>query len=65
MDSFSWTLHLQPDNISVTEMVDFRPLRFACWGMAHVISPEVFHPIRLAPGESDTWTRKWVFSAGS
>lgn len=64
MAGFSWTLRQQLHGIAVTESVDFRPLRVACWGMAHVISPEVFHQIRLAPGESDAWTRRWIFESG-
>ena len=58
-----WTLTNQKTGASVTERVDFHPARIACWGMPHVISPEVFHPVSLAPGASASWTREWTFHA--
>lgn len=61
-DSFQWTLHNRLTGASVRERVDFHPLRFACWGMPHVISPEVFRLVRLQPGEITSWTREWTFS---
>lgn len=61
MDQFSWTLRHRTAGISVTGQVDFKPCRVACWGMEHVISPEIFFPIRLSPGESAAWSRQWTF----
>jgi hypothetical protein len=48
--------------ITLRETVDFAPWRVAVWGTTHVISPEIFIDIRLAPGQSQTWARRYEFS---
>lgn len=53
-----------PEQISISEMDDFEPMRFAVWGMAHVASAEVFKRIDLDPGQSTAWTRRYTFNAG-
>lgn len=61
VDAVGWTLRHQPSGVTVSERLDARPVRIACWGMPHVISPEVFHGIRLQPGETTEWSRTWTF----
>lgn len=62
-DGFSWTLLHQPSGVGLSERVDFAPSFMALWGMAHVLSPEVFIGIDLAPGETLAWRREWTFLA--
>ena len=33
----------------------------AVWSVDHMVSPEVFHDFRLAPGETECWTREYRF----
>ncbi len=61
MEAVGWTLRHRPSGLAVSEKLDARPVRIACWGMRHVISPELFHGIRLLPGEATEWTRTWTF----
>ncbi len=60
---FSWTLVHEPSGVGLAEHVDFAPSFVAFWGMAHVVSPEVFIGIDLAPGERLSWRREWTFFA--
>lgn len=61
MDDIGWILRHRPSGLSVSERLDARPIRVACWGMSHVISPELFRGIRLQPGETAEWNRTWTF----
>lgn len=63
VSSLQWTLANLKTGGSVSERVNFGPVRIACWGMPHVISPEVFFPLRLTPGETTSWMREWTFSS--
>ncbi len=56
-----WTLKRNADGLSVSETVDFTPVRVAVWSMPHVISCEVFHEFTLAPEERHTWQRVYTF----
>lgn len=58
-----WELIHLPTGTGMAETDDFVPCRVALWGAAHVISPEVFIGISLAPGESMAWTREYEFFA--
>ena len=51
-----------PTGVEVMEVDDFELCRSALWGMKHVIAPESFIRIDIAPGETQMWTRKYVFS---
>ncbi len=62
VDAIGWTLRHGPSGLAVSERLDARPVRIACWGMPHVISPELFHGIRLQPGETAEWNRIWTFN---
>ncbi|HEY8344944.1 MAG TPA: hypothetical protein VIL66_07120 [Bacillota bacterium] len=57
-----WTIRHQPTNTEVTEESFFSPLRVALWGKGHVISPEVFIEIKVNPGETQRWSRRYTFS---
>lgn len=56
-----WELIHKPSGIGMREEVDFTPDVFALWGESHVVSPELFVPIRLQPGETQTWQRRFQF----
>ncbi len=55
-----WELRLS-DGVGMREFVDFHPLYVAVWGLAHVISTEVFVEINIMPGEKYTWSRRFEF----
>lgn len=61
-DQPQWQL-THRSGLTLRETVDFAPWRVAVWGTTHVISPEIFVDIRLAPGQSQTWGRRYEFSA--
>jgi len=56
-----WTLTHLPSGLTVSETGDFKVEAFNLWGKAHVISPEVFVRLDIAPGSSFEWTREWEF----
>ena len=56
-----WELRHEPSGACVVEEVS-APLEMAAiWGVGHVVSPELFVTLRLAPGETASWTRKYRF----
>jgi len=38
---------------------DFKSNKINLWGWSHVISPEIFHEINIAPNETAQWTRTY------
>lgn len=54
-----WTLIDHNQSIGISESTDFEVSKINLWGTTHVISPELFHQIRLSPGESTDWTRTY------
>jgi hypothetical protein len=48
--------------LTMSETDDFTPWRVAVWGVGHVISAEIFVDIRLEPGQSQEWTRRFEFN---
>lgn len=58
-----WELALASSGVGMREIDDFSPARVALWGVAHVVSAEIFVDIHLLPGQSQTWTRKYEFFA--
>ncbi len=59
----TWELTHESERVGIREVVDVVPEALAVWGIAHVISAEVFVPVALSPGESKSWTRRWeIFS---
>jgi hypothetical protein len=62
-DRPQWALTHTLGGVSISETDDFAPVRVALWGTTHVISTEVFVRIDLQPGEAQTWSRRYEFSA--
>ncbi|MNJ62299.1 hypothetical protein D3C77_581360 [compost metagenome] len=60
-----WELLHQPSGVSVREISSFRVSAVAVWGTGHVVSPEIFVRIELAPGQSQNWSRVYEFYRGS
>ncbi len=58
---FNWELLHKPSGAGVRESGDFKVSQIALWGERHVISPEVFINIDLAPGQSLAWNRTYQF----
>jgi len=61
-DLAQWELTHMPTGLSMREYDDFDPWRVAVWGVAHVISAEIFINFRLEPGQSINWTRRYEFN---
>ncbi len=57
----SWELWNTDSGAGLRETLDVPVCRIACWGMPHVVSPEMFKAINLAPGQSDVWSRTYAF----
>jgi hypothetical protein len=60
-DQPQWELVHTPSGVGMREIDDFAPCRVALWGTTHVISAEIFCPIDVQPGETQTWTRRYEF----
>jgi hypothetical protein len=56
----NWSIEHIGAGVGITERVDFIPLRCNLWGRGHVISPELFYAISLAPGEQTQWQRNYT-----
>jgi hypothetical protein len=62
-DRPQWELTHTPTGVGLREIDDFSPCRVALWGTTHVISAEVFCPIEVQPGETQTWRRRYEFES--
>lgn len=58
----TWKLENTASQVSINESLDFVPAYSNLWGKGHVISPEMFKEIDLAPGKTESWTRKYEFN---
>jgi len=56
-----WELRNTASGAGMREYDDFSPVYVAVWGMAHVISTEIFVEISVQPGEKRTWSRRFEF----
>ena len=56
-----WELLHTPSGVGMREIDDFTVEHIALWGRKHVVSPEIFNYIELAPGEKAKWTRRYEF----
>lgn len=61
MFSWLWELEHLPSGVGVREISAFPVSAAAVWGTGHVVSPEIFIQIDLAPGESQDWSRVYEF----
>jgi hypothetical protein len=59
--NLEWQLMHRTTGQGVRVQEEFPLFKFAIWGMRHVISPEFFLWIRLAPGEKRSWNRQYTF----
>ncbi len=58
---YCWRLVNRQAGVGVSESDNFTPCKLALWGYRHVVSPEVFVRIDLAPGETQQWARTYEF----
>jgi len=58
---FEWIFRNEAEGAQVHVYERINLSRVVLWAANHMLSTESFHAIRLAPGESDEWTRAWVF----
>ncbi|MNN53527.1 hypothetical protein D3C81_1682880 [compost metagenome] len=56
-----WELIHQPSGVGVRELSNFSVSEVAVWGQGHVISPEMFIEVKVAPGERKNWSRVYEF----
>jgi len=57
----SWELIHLPSGVGVRETTDVPWLRFHVFGTQRLVSPEVFVPVRAAPGKTLAWRRDYEF----
>lgn len=57
-----WKLTHRDQRVSVAEKLTFCPSGLVLWGVEHCICTEVYIPISVIPGQSQSWTRIWKFS---
>lgn len=57
-----WELRHRPSGLTVREVSKLPLSSAAVWGHGHVISPEMFVAVHIAPGEEQSWTRSYEFN---
>ena len=55
-----WMLFDNEHSVFISEVVDFKVSDFNVWGWSHVVSPELFIDINIAPGETKSWHRSYI-----
>lgn len=55
----AWELLNHKHKIGISETGSFKTNKVNLWGWKHVISPELFIPIFIRPGESTEWSRRY------
>lgn len=55
----SWELLNRKHKIGIRETGSFKAKKVNVWGWKHVISPELFIPIFICPGEAMEWSRTY------
>ncbi|MGM9521682.1 MAG: hypothetical protein ACI3VB_04305 [Oscillospiraceae bacterium] len=58
---FIWKLTNKNSPATISEIVSAIPYSIKVWAIDHIISPEIICRFSVAPGESCTWSRKWIF----
>jgi hypothetical protein len=64
-NSHYWELTEKTTGAKIKEISNFPVYAFNIWGKEHVVSPEIFIKIHVAPGESFEWIREYEFSANN
>ncbi|MWC27159.1 hypothetical protein [Paenibacillus sp. MMS18-CY102] len=59
---FYWELKDEQSGAGLRESGSEPVAYYALWGTSHVVSPEAFVQIDLAPGETKSWSRTYTFS---
>lgn len=62
-ETFTWKLSHKGAQASVTGIDHVKPTSLLLWATDHIVSPEIIQTICLAPGQSHTWSRRWIFEA--
>ena len=57
----SWKLINKSQGLSVTELLSAPLWKFAVYGKAYIICPELFADVKAPAGKTFSWQRKWVF----
>lgn len=57
----AWEVRNTRAGVGMREITDFPIDHINLWGVEHVLSPEVFILLELAPGETKTYTRTYEF----
>ena len=55
-----WELINEKERLGIRESTNFRTPKINLWGTKHVISPELFFDIHIAPGKSARWVRSFT-----
>lgn len=61
IENHTWELLHKPSGVGVREISTFPIQKVAVWGKGHVISPEVFITVDIAPGKTQSWQRVYEF----
>lgn len=56
-----WELLYEPERTGIREYSEFEIAKVAVWGTTHVVSPEVFINVDIAPGSTKEWRRVYEF----
>ncbi len=56
----SWELQNLKHKVAIRGKADFETDKVNVWGWKHVISPELFYPIVIQPGETSKWSRGYT-----
>jgi len=57
----TWALQHLGHKIAITESGNFQTDKVNLWGWKHVICPELFFKINIAPNQAKEWTRQFEF----
>ncbi|MBD0779626.1 hypothetical protein HPE56_17630 [Maribacter sp. ANRC-HE7] len=55
----TWELYQYEHKIGICERGNFKTNKINLWGWKHVVSPELFYPITIQPGETTKWSRNY------
>ena len=56
-ETATWGLEHTERGLAIRESVAFPLQRFNLWGTGHVVSPELFRSLEIAPGGTGRWSR--------
>jgi hypothetical protein len=61
-ENFRWELTHRDSPARISEACSFIPEAVFVWAVDYIISPEIFYGVCLRPGNTEHFTRKWVFT---